>query len=439
MNFLNIYTVYDEETQRNIHLLSSLYHNHKFLFLTLEKILNGHLSINIKAKRILLKPNWVYHYKRKTDWACLVTNENFILALLEVIVRYKPCSIVIGDAPIQSCIWEKLVSNEFLNRVKNLSEKHNIPIQIKDLRRTIFIPGRKILHNELNPLEEYVIFNLGYNSFLEPITYNKTKFRVTNYDSKKLEDSHKQGIHKYCISREIFDSDIVISLPKIKTHQKTGVTGALKNLVGINGDKDFLPHHRMGGTKRGGDCYPGGNILRYLSEQIVNKANKHRGKFEYLQLIRLASLFWRLSLPRKVHRLDAGWWGNDTTWRMVLDLNLIVYYGKTDGTVSDQPQRKVFSLCDGIIAGQGEGPLSPEPLPLGIISFTDNPAANDIAMVTLMGFDYKKFPLLTESYKLFNFYDVNLKLNDKFIKLNDLNKYSIPTMPPGGWKDYLLQ
>ena len=30
------------------------------------------------------------------------------------------------------------------------------------------------------------------------------------------------------------DADIVISLPKIKSHQKTGITGAIKNLVGIN-------------------------------------------------------------------------------------------------------------------------------------------------------------------------------------------------------------
>ena len=32
------------------------------------------------------------------------------------------------------------------------------------------------------------------------------------------------------------------SLPKLKTHKKAGITCALKNLIGINGNKEYLPH-----------------------------------------------------------------------------------------------------------------------------------------------------------------------------------------------------
>ena len=38
--------------------------------------------------------------------------------------------------------------------------------------------------------------------------------------------------------------------------------------------------------------------------------------------------------------------------------------------------------------------LEPEPLPLGIVSFTDSGCLNDVCMGTLMGFDVEKIYLL---------------------------------------------
>ena len=106
-------------------------------------------------------------------------------------------------------------------------------------------------------ISEYVIFDVGKDSYLEPITNDKKNlFRVNNYDPDRLAESHRAGVHKYCITKELFEADIIFSLPKVKTHQKAGITAALKNLVGLNGDKDYLPHHRIGGTEIGGDCYP---------------------------------------------------------------------------------------------------------------------------------------------------------------------------------------
>ncbi len=68
---------------------------------------------------------------------------------------------------------------------------------------------------------------------------------------------------------------------------------------------------------------------------------------------------WKLSFPKKVHYLVAGWYGNDTAWRMVIDLNKIAIYGKQDGTISKTPQLQPHSLCDEIIGGQGDWPLNP--------------------------------------------------------------------------------
>jgi uncharacterized protein (DUF362 family) len=123
----------------------------------------------------------------------------------------------------------------------------------------------------------------------------------------------------------------------------------------------------------------------------------------------------------------------------VLDINQIAYFGRYDGTLSDKIQRDVYSLCDGIIGGQGDGPLSPSPLPLGIIAFTNNPALTDMAMAILMGFDIQKFPLLTEAQKIFPIENATITYNHNKIDLHELNDYAIKTIPPSGWKLILNQ
>ncbi|MBI5699042.1 DUF362 domain-containing protein [Candidatus Saganbacteria bacterium] len=49
-----------------------------------------------------------------------------------------------------------------------------------------------------------------------------------------IEVDHPKGkrFKKFTLARELYDFDILINLPKFKTHQLTGVTGAVKNLFG---------------------------------------------------------------------------------------------------------------------------------------------------------------------------------------------------------------
>ena len=46
--------------------------------------------------------------------------------------------------------------------------------------------------------------------------------------------------------------------------------------------------------------------------------------------------------------MEGGWFGNDTCWRMVLDLNRVLRYGAGDGTMRDGRRRRVFNLADAI-------------------------------------------------------------------------------------------
>src|SRR5438552_2282393 len=63
-----------------------------------------------------------------------------------------------------------------------------------------------------------------------------------DYDIEYTNDHHTGERHEYAFSGTALNSGIVINLPKLKTHKKAGVTLSLKNLVGLNTDKNLLPH-----------------------------------------------------------------------------------------------------------------------------------------------------------------------------------------------------
>jgi len=434
--FVDIKTVYHSPLERNFDFLSKVYENTSFLFDAITSMVEGNMDEkDILNKRILLKPNWVLHNQKETDAFCLCTHENIILALAEVLLKKKPKSILIGDAPVQGCKWDKLLSDNFYQEIKLLTTKYGIPIEIKDFRRVTCDFDINVKEENKRSIEEYILFDVGEKSYLEPITDEKKSFRVTCYNPDRLAESHKKGKHIYCITKELFDCDTVITIPKIKTHQKTGITNAMKILVGINGDKDFLPHHRKGGSKTG-DCYPGTHPLRNLSETILDEANRHIGEWQYPLLSTLSKICWKLSFPTKEHNLAAGWYGNDTTWRMVFDINAIALYGKSDGSMSETPQRQIYSLCDGIIGGQGNGPLNPEPLSLGILAFTNKAMLMDVVVGHLFKLEIDKVPLLKTANKEIQQNSLQVKVNNENVLMSDLSQWAVDVVLPPGWINY---
>ena len=389
------------------------------------------------GQKIVLKPNWVLEMKLEHEAFCLTTQFNIIYAILELVLLEKPRKVVIADSPIQSCCWSKVVTEDVLQEIGKISGRVSTEIEVKDWRRVVMFDGLHPVEME-KPWEDYIVFDLAQNSILENITSKSHKFRITCYPHTKLAETHSPGMHKYCIAKDIFDADCIISIPKAKSHQKTGLTCALKNFVGVNGDKNFLPHHRFGGIKAGGDCYPGGSKLRKISEHFYDKRNKNlTNKFKAKMYAILGRIFWTASRPTQYHQLAAGWYGNDTCWRMVHDLNNIVHFGKIDGTLSDTPVRKVFSFVDGIIAGQGNGPLSPEPLPLGIISFSNNVALTDLVIAELMEFDPEKIALVKKSCEAWLEKDFDLSINGKQSIIKDLSNIAVPAKPAPGWVGHI--
>jgi hypothetical protein len=79
---------------------------------------------------------------------------------------------------------------------------------------------------------------------------------------------------------------------------------------------------------------------------------------------------------------------------MVADLNRIFLYADAQGRLAPAPVRQVLVVADGVLAGEGEGPLEPTPRPLGVILAGSNAVAVDWVAATLMGFDPERIPCL---------------------------------------------
>ena len=360
-----------------------------------------------RTANVVVKPNWVIH-RNRGPWGLgpLVTDPMLIRAVVDGVLAAQPARVIVGDAPLQGCDLERLLTDTGLDRwAAELQAREPRFGGVQDFRRTTcaFRYGVRMAREEQLPEADFVLFDLGAESLLEPITDTRGSFRVTQYDPRQLRKTHAPGRHRYLVARAIVEADVVVNLPKLKTHCKAGITSALKNLVGINGNKEFLPHHRVGGSRHGGDCYPGGSVLKRAIEVALDQSN-------LADAPGTRAFAWNATgdvLGRILQRMgdeigvEGAWSGNDTVWRTCLDLNRILHYGRPDGTLAEMAQRRVLHVVDAMVAGQGDGPLAPEPLNLELLLGGGNPAAVDWVGAHLLGYDPRRVALAREAFGRF--------------------------------------
>jgi uncharacterized protein (DUF362 family) len=353
--------------------------------------------------RTLVKPNWVMHANRG-PWGteCLITHPALVRAVVGAVLEGPVAEVRVGDAPIQGCDFDALVGLDGLAGWADSLRAADPRFRgLVDFRRTRsrLRNGVLVQSEEQVELSEFVLFDLDGDSLLEPVTTERNRFRVTQYDPRKMAQTHRPGRHQYLVARAVLEADLVVNLPKLKTHRKAGITNALKNLVGINGNKEYLPHHRVGGSRDGGDCYPGRSWIKRTLELVLdvqNQRHSHLSRWLLNWPARALSLGSRvLADPLGI---EGSWSGNDTVWRMCLDLNRILLFGRTDGTLGDEVQRRVVTLVDAGMAGQGDGPLAPEPFPLGLMLGGNNSAAVDWIAAGLLGYIRERVPLVREAF-----------------------------------------
>jgi uncharacterized protein (DUF362 family) len=398
--------------------------------------------------RIVIKPNWVFHDNQSgSGLDCLLTHSSVIEAAAKYVALTRPARVTIGDAPIQGCDFERLRRVAGIDDLAARLLQHGLQFAISDFRRTI-LKGNSIGHQksqDARALKDFVLFDLGKDSLLEPLSDDASKFRVTMYNPDLLHQTHRAGRHQYLIAKEVIEADAVINLPKLKSHRKACVTGALKNLVGINGNKEYLPHHRKGGSESGGDCYAGRTEWKRVAEDLLDTANRRSPGAAQAAFVWMAGAAERIAVRLGADQnLEGSWYGNDTIWRTCLDLQRILRYGKLDGSFAAAPQRTVISITDAIIAGEGEGPLANTPVPSGFVTGAINTAAAEWIHARLMGFDPQRIPLIREAFGRFNYPLTDFSPGDIRVWIGDTEKSAEDIFPfegrsftpPRGWQGH---
>ncbi|MFN0085093.1 MAG: DUF362 domain-containing protein [Blastocatellia bacterium] len=400
--------------------------------------------------RVLIKPNLVLH-ENEGPWGIepLVTHTSLIRAVVEAVLQAGPSTVTVGDAPVQGCDFDHLLRatglGEWSDRLKSEEPRFK---GVRDFRRTtcVFVNGVRMAEESRQSESQFVLFDLGADSLLEPITDDQGSFRVTCYDPRLLAKTHAPGRHQYLVAREIIEADVVINLPKLKTHKKAGITCALKNLIGINGNKEYLPHHRLGGSGTGGDCYPDNNPFKRALEFTSDQQNMTTSPAAARAWTLVSKPFARaLKIMGDELGLEGSWSGNDTIWRTCLDLNRILLYGRTDGTLGDSPRRRTLHIVDAVVAGQGDGPLKPQPLPLGLIMAGQNAAAVDWVGARLLAYNPDSLTIVREAFSRFPWpiatfppSDIVLHGSWKAGPASDILQNGagpLPVTHPVGWRD----
>jgi uncharacterized protein (DUF362 family) len=409
----------------------------------------------LPGQTVLIKPNLVLHENHSGNTVeCVYTHASLIRAVLDYvhIALHGEGCILVGDAPLQSCRFQQLCKVSGLDDVIHFYRKNSsIPIELLDFRQEHAMTDNsgqimRVAGAAGDP-RGYSVVDLAQRSMLAPVSARFQRFRVTNYDPSLMSRHHNVAKNEYLVSQTVLSADVVISMPKMKTHRKAGITGALKNFVGINGHKDWLPHHSKGSAPMGGDEYLRPSLCKSLGDFVVEKEDISKSALlkKLLRPIR-ASLYRAGRFLTGDKYMEGSWWGNDTIWRTVLDLNRILIYADKAGTVRDVPQRKLFFLVDGILAGDHEGPVAPDPKPAGVILGGTCAATIDAVMARVMGFDYRKLPLIREAFRLSelriaSFSPQQIELCTNSAQFEDLRLdepgFNLQFRPSSGWRNHI--
>jgi uncharacterized protein (DUF362 family)/NAD-dependent dihydropyrimidine dehydrogenase PreA subunit len=146
----------------------------------------------LARKKVVIKPNVL---RASTTEEHIVTHPSLLRAVVEKVEEMSPAEIVVGDNP----------------GVFNYGDNEN------SFEKTGLMDAAKGYYKNLGNTTQHLSFN---PAFMPDVG----------------------------VSKEILDADILISLPKFKTHGLTVMTGAIKNSYGILPGAQKARLHRIAGT-----------------------------------------------------------------------------------------------------------------------------------------------------------------------------------------------
>ncbi|MBN2142597.1 DUF362 domain-containing protein [Candidatus Woesearchaeota archaeon] len=414
-----------------------------------------------KGDNVVIKPNWVLD-KSEHDLDALITHMSIVRALVDYawIACGKKGMIQILESPIQGTDWSNLMKVTGAGKTVDYLKEKGVNICLQDIRSECFIE-RDIINlagwrvkffqrkNISGTRRGFVDVNLGHRSMLDEVKEKAGRFRGIQYwTGKDASNAHNSRNHKYRIPREILESDVFINVPKLKTHRKAGVTLSLKNLVGIADKKEWLPHFIEGTPNRGGDEAP---TQRDLHVRVIDALSIFSFFKRFGVSIRPPGVekIWRKKIEDDLKKLrnvrQANWYGGDTVWRMVYDLNMILFHADAKGRLHNRQLRRYFCLIDGIVGGEKFGPLNSVPKKSGVVIAGRDPAFCELVGTRLMGFDEDQIKTLKNirkpslSFSSGDFNRVKIVSDENKWKrlMSEPDKACMHFIPAPGWKGHI--
>src|SRR3989338_6774567 len=337
--------------------------------------------------KVVIKPNLLYHYHPHGDSFVLV---NIVHAsIIRHIIDYCLTAmkgdgeIIIAESPVRQANFEKIIEISGINNLAAFYRDTGIKIPIMDLRKSKIVRNYdKVTFAKTVKLKGDP---LGYkkiqieNSEISPLIKQKSCFRNSMTGKPREPLSYK-------IPKTILTSDFIVNISKMKTHLMTGNTLCIKNVVGMFAEKENLPHYISG-----------------YDEHPKPKTTRHKIKLLYTK----------------------------KTFKLIKTF----YFAE-----KIKPVKTNLNIIDAILAGEGQGPMRSSPKKCGMIIAGFNPLSVDITGTRIIGFDYKKIPLIKKSHEKEIFgkppKKIIIRSNiKKWSRLFDLDKkYLLNFRPPKSWQ-----
>ena len=411
-----------------------------------------------RGDKVVLKPNWVKesHEEKPDEWEYVITHPAVITAVLMKVVERLDGKgeIRIIDGPQFDSSFQKIISYYPVELWKSMTSSRGVGLEIIDLRdESYFMEDEVIVRRTRLPGDprgsvDYLL--RGDQSEFLGQTRSKRGYFGAYYDIHETNESHDGTSNRYRVSKSVMECNVFINLPKLKTHKKAGITCCLKNLVGINTYRNFLPHYSEGGPADNGDQFPADNYnarfegpaMAFIKQNLIQNETMAR-VFKPIKKIGRRVFGDTTNVVR-----SGNWHGNDTMWRTILDLNKLLLYGGLDGKMKEDSwssTKSYIGIVDGILAGEGNGPMRPDPVELGYLIYGTNPVAIDAACAAVMGFDPLKIPPIAKSFAIgrfkicdFDFEDIVLSVRNERYRLAEIPAELIVNFKPHfGWKGFI--
>ncbi|MBT0159184.1 DUF362 domain-containing protein [Candidatus Bathyarchaeota archaeon A05DMB-2] len=260
---------------------------------------------------VLIKPNLVNIYSAESG---NTTHSSLVEPLIEACYQNGASQIFVGDGSSEFETEAAFIISGIKKIVKRL--QHNgVPVKTVDLNR------------DKNP-------------------------KTNEFDTVHLGKEGAHPNHIYGIAHTVLSSDVLISVPKLKSHSLAGISVALKNMIGI------APGEYYGYPKRRNESLPHG------------------------------------SFRSPMH--------NDVIWRTIHDLNKIAL----GNYVASPKKRRYMAVVDGIVAGSYDKvvPLGDDfwmaawkPTRVGVVMAGFDPVAVDTVAARVMCYRPEKIPAIAHA------------------------------------------